>query len=122
MPGVSGVPATSRVTPEPRSGHVNVTVRLPNMAAITVPVLILKTTFVQMDPVQVRIYLKQLKNKTTIKHETFFVDLFFSACPCLSLGSLSVSFSTSLSVILSHIDPLQLTEAGVLGVNGVPAA
>ena len=83
------------VTPEPRPGHVNVTVHLPNMTAVPVLVMILKTTFVHMDPAQVRIYRVQLKNKNT-NITIFFVDLLFSACPCLFV-SLS-PFTPSLSV------------------------
>ena len=54
--GANGIPAVSRVGREPKPGHVNVTVHLPNMAAVPVLVLILKTAFVRLDPVQVSVH------------------------------------------------------------------
>ena len=54
--GVSGVTAASRVVRESKPGHVNVTAHHPNMTAIPVLVLTLKTTSVEPDPAQVSVH------------------------------------------------------------------
>ena len=62
--GANGVHAASRVVEESKPGHVNVAVHLPNMAAVTVPVLTQKTMFAQADFAQVSIRPCYFKKQT----------------------------------------------------------